>query len=182
MSRIGKQLINIPAGVTVNYSPEQGRRVTVTGPKGELKLNLPLKINVEVKDNQIFITRVSEDKKTRSNHGTVRAHLNNMVKGVVELWKKELEIKGTGYKASLIGNKLRLIVGFIHPVDIDAPEGVFFEVPEETKVIITGADKTAVGQVASNVRKVKPPEPYKGKGIRYLNEFIKLKAGKKAKA
>jgi large subunit ribosomal protein L6 len=170
MSRIGKQLINIPAGVTV------------TGPKGELKLILPLKINVEIKDNQVIVTRVSEDKKTRSNHGTVRAHLNNMIKGVVELWKKEMEIKGTGYKASLAGNKLKLLVGFIHPVEIIAPIGVFFEVPEETKVIITGADKTKVGQVASNIRKVRPPEPYKGKGIRYANEFIKLKAGKKAKA
>ncbi len=179
MSRIGKQLITIPAGVTVVVNSNQ---VTVTGPKGELKLTLPLKIKVEVKDDQIIVTRLSEDKKTRSNHGTVRAHLNNMVKGVVEPWKKELEIKGTGYKASLSGDKLKLIVGFIHPVDITAPVGVFFEVPEETKVIITGVDKTAVGQVASNIRKVKPPEPYKGKGIRYLNEFIKLKAGKKAKA
>jgi large subunit ribosomal protein L6 len=179
MSRIGKQLIDIPQGVTLAVDSTQ---VTVTGPKGELKLNLPLKINVEVKDNQVIVTRVSEDKKTRSNHGTVRAHLNNMIKGVVEPWKKEMEIKGTGYKASLAGNKLRLLVGFIHPVDIIAPEGVFFEVPEETKVIITGADKTKVGQVASNIRKVRPPEPYKGKGVRYANEFIKLKAGKKAKA
>jgi large subunit ribosomal protein L6 len=179
MSRIGKQLINIPAGVTVVVNSNE---ITVTGPKGELKLILPLKINVEIKDNQVIVTRVSEDKKTRSNHGTVRAHLNNMIKGVVELWKKEMEIKGTGYKASLAGNKLKLLVGFIHPVEIIAPIGVFFEVPEETKVIITGADKTKVGQVASNIRKVRPPEPYKGKGIRYANEFIKLKAGKKAKA
>jgi large subunit ribosomal protein L6 len=162
MSRIGKQLINIPAGVTVVVNSNE---ITVTGPKGELKLILPLKINVEIKDNQVIVTRVSEDKKTRSNHGTVRAHLNNMIKGVVELW-----------------NKLKLLVGFIHPVEIIAPIGVFFEVPEETKVIITGADKTKVGQVASNIRKVRPPEPYKGKGIRYANEFIKLKAGKKAKA
>lgn len=179
MSRIGKQLIDIPTGVTLAIDSTQ---ITVTGPKGELKLILPLKINIEVKDNQVIVTRVSEDKKTRSNHGTVRAHLNNMIKGVVEPWKKEMEIKGTGYKASLTGNKLRLLVGFIHPVDITAPEGVFFEVPEETKVIITGADKTKVGQVASNIRKVRPPEPYKGKGVRYANEFIKLKAGKKAKA
>jgi large subunit ribosomal protein L6 len=179
MSRIGKQLINIPVGVTLAID---SGKVTVTGPKGELKLNLPLKINVEVKDNQVIVARVSEDKKTRSNHGTVRAHLNNMIKGVVEPWKKEMEIKGTGYKASLNGNKLRLLVGFIHPVDIVAPDGIFFEVPEETKVIITGADRTVVGQVASNIRKIRPPEPYKGKGIRYVNEFIKLKAGKKAKA
>lgn len=179
MSRIGKQLINIPAGVTITVD---SNLITVTGPKGELKLNVAAKINVEVKDNQIFVTRVSEDKKTKANHGTTRAHINNMVKGVVEPWKKEMEIKGTGYKAALMGNKVRLNVGFIHPVDIEAPEGVFFQVPEETKIIITGADKTKVGQVASNIRKVRPPEPYKGKGIRYADEFIKLKAGKKAKA
>ena len=179
MSRIGKQLINIPAGVTVINN---NNIVTVTGPKGELKLNLPIKINVEIKDNQIMVTRVSEDKKTKANHGTTRAHLNNMIKGVVELWKKELEIKGTGYKASLMGNKIKLNVGFIHPVDVEAPTGVFFEVPEDTKIIITGINKTHVGQVASNIRKIRPPEPYKGKGIRYANEFIKLKAGKKAKA
>ena len=179
MSRIGKQLINIPAGVTVVVNENV---VTVTGPKGELKLKVAPKINVEVKDNQVFVTRVSEDKKTRSNHGTTRAHINNMIQGVVEFWKKEMEIRGTGYKAILMGNKLRLNVGYIHPVDIEAPVGVTFQVPEDTKVIITGCDKTVVGQVASNIRKVRKPEPYKGKGIRYADEFIKLKAGKKAKA
>jgi len=179
MSRIGKQLINIPAGVTVVVNENV---VTVTGPKGELKLKVAPKINVEVKDNQVFVTRVSEDKKTRSNHGTTRAHINNMIQGVVEFWKKEMEIRGTGYKAVLMGNKLRLNVGYIHPVDIEAPVGVTFQVPEDSKVIITGCDKTVVGQVASNIRKVRKPEPYKGKGIRYADEFIKLKAGKKAKA
>ena len=179
MSRIGKQLITIPTGVTVGINANQ---VTVTGPKGELKLNVPQKINVEIKDNQVIVTRVSEEKKTKANHGTTRAHINNMIKGVVQPWEKQLEIKGTGYKAAINGNKLRLTVGFIHPVDIVAPVGVFFQVPEDTKVIVTGCDRTAVGQVASNIRKVRPPEPYKGKGIRYANEFIKLKAGKKAKA
>lgn len=179
MSRIGKQLIDIPTGVTVVVNSNQ---VTVTGPKGELKLNVAPKINVEVKDNQVFVTRVSEDKKTRSNHGTTRAHINNMIKGVTELWKKELEIKGTGYKAVLMGNKVRLNVGYIHPVDIEAPVGITFQVPEDTKITVTGCDKTVVGQVASNIRKVRKPEPYKGKGIRYADEFIKLKAGKKAKA
>jgi len=179
MSRIGKQLIDIPTGVTVVVNFNE---VTVTGPKGELKLNIAPKINVEVKDNQVFVTRVSEDKKTKSNHGTTRAHINNMIKGVTELWKKELEIKGTGYKAVLMGNKVRLNVGYIHPVDIEAPVGITFQVPEDTKIIITGCNKTVVGQIASNIRKVRKPEPYKGKGIRYANEFIKLKAGKKAKA
>ncbi|MDD4026782.1 MAG: 50S ribosomal protein L6 [Candidatus Shapirobacteria bacterium] len=179
MSRIGKQLINIPTEVNV---VAENNIVTVTGPKGELKLNLPIKINVEIKDNQVIVTRASEDKKTKANHGTTRAHLNNMIKGVVELWKKELEIRGTGYKVALMGNKIRLNVGFIHHVDVEAPAGVFFEVPEDTKVIVTGTNKTHVGQVASNIRKIRPPEPYKGKGIRYVDEFIKLKAGKKAKA
>ena len=179
MSRIGKQLIDIPTGVTVVVNSNE---VTVTGPKGELKLNVAPKINVEIKDNQIFVTRVSEDKKTRSNHGTTRAHLNNMIKGVVTPWEKTMEIRGTGYKALLMGNKLRLNVGYIHPVDIEAPIGVTFQVPEDTKVIVSGCNKTVVGQVASNIRKVRKPEPYKGKGIRYADEFIKLKAGKKAKA
>jgi large subunit ribosomal protein L6 len=179
MSRIGRQLIIIPAGVTVTVDKDI---VTVAGPKGTLTLNVPFKINVEVKESQIFVTRVSEDKKVKACHGATRAHLNNMVKGVQIHWVKEMEIKGTGYKASVTNNKLKLLVGFIHPVEITAPIGVEFQVPEETKIIISGADRMKVGQVASNIRKVRPPEPYKGKGIRYLNEFIKLKAGKKAKA
>jgi len=179
MSRIGKQLITIPTGVTVTVDKNAA---TVVGPKGTLTLNIPAKINVEVKDNQIIVTRLTEDKKTKANHGSTRAHLNNMVKGVQEHWKKELEIRGTGYKASLNGNKLKLNIGFIHPVEFVAPVGIEFQIAEETKITVIGADKTVVGQVASNIRKVKPPEPYKGKGIRYLNEFIKLKAGKKAKA
>lgn len=179
MSRIGKQSITIPAGVTVTIDKSIA---TVAGPKGTLTLNIPFKINVEVKDNTIFVTRVSEDKKIKACHGATRAHLNNMVKGVQTPWTKELEIRGTGYKASVNGNKLKLLAGFIHPVEITAPEGIFFQVEEETKITVSGANKTVVGQVASNIRKVRPPEPYKGKGIRYINEFIKLKAGKKAKA
>jgi len=179
MSRIGKQPITIPSGVTITIDKNI---VTVAGPKGTLYLTVPQKINVEVKDSQIIVTRVTEDKKVKACHGATRAHLNNMVSGVQTHWKKELEIKGTGYKASVNGNKLRVNVGFIHPVDFTAPVGVEFQVPEETKIIISGADKTVVGQIASNIRKVRPPEPYKGKGIRYVNEFIKLKAGKKAKA
>ncbi|MDP4009829.1 MAG: 50S ribosomal protein L6 [Candidatus Shapirobacteria bacterium] len=179
MSRIGRQLINIPVGVTVAVD---SNIVNVSGPKGNLKLKLPVKINVEVKDGQVIVSRVSEDKKTRANHGTIRAHINNMVQGVVTHWKKELEIRGTGYKASLSGNKLIVNAGYIHTVDIIAPEGILFQVTEDTKVSVTGADKTIVGQVASNIRKIRKPEPYKGKGIRYAGEFIKLKAGKKAKA
>lgn len=179
MSRIGKQLISIPSGVSVTVDSD---KVMVNGPKGALALNIPFKINVEVKDNQVSISRVSEDKKVKANHGTTRAHINNMIQGVLNPWKKELEIKGTGYKASVSGNKLTVSAGYIHPVVITAPEGIQFQVTEDTKIMITGPDKTVVGQVASNIRKIRKPEPYKGKGIRYLGEVIKLKAGKKAKA
>jgi len=179
MSRIGRMPITIPTGVTVNVD---SNLVTITGPKGSINVVVPFKINVEVKENIVYVSRVSEDKKVKACHGATRAHINNAVLGVQIPWKKEMEIKGTGYKASVNGNKLKLLVGFIHPVEIIAPEGVFFEVPEETKIIITGVNKTVVGQVASNIRKVRKPEPYKGKGIRYADEFIKLKAGKKAKA
>lgn len=179
MSRIGRQPVIIPAGVTINID---SNIVNVTGPKGSIEVKIPFKITVEVKDDQIIVARLSEDKKVKACHGATRAHLNNAVLGVQTLWKKEMEIKGTGYKASLNGNKLKLLVGFIHPVEMVAPVGIEFQVPEETKVIITGINKTIVGQIASNIRKVRPPEPYKGKGIRYFGEFIKLKAGKKAKA
>ena len=182
MSRIGKQLITIPTGVTVTISPDHKQMITVSGPKGSLDLNIPYKINVEVIDGHIKVSRLSEEKKVKACHGSTRAHLNNMVLGVQNFWTKELEIKGTGYKASLNGNKLKLLVGFIHPVEIVAPQGGEFQVPEETKIIVSGADRMKVGQTASNIRKVRPPEPYKGKGVRYQNEFIKLKAGKKAKA
>ena len=179
MSRIGRQPITIPTGVTVVVD---NRIVTVTGPKGTLSLDIPFKINVEIKDDQVIISRVSEDKKIKACHGTTRAHLNNMIQGVQTPWKKELEIKGTGYKASVNGNKLKVLAGYIHPVELTAPAGIEFQVPEETKIVVTGIDRMVVGQVASNIRKIRPPEPYKGKGVRYANEFIKLKAGKKAKA
>ena len=179
MSRIGSQLITIPENVTVAVDKSI---VTVTGPKGVLTLNLPARIEVTVLENILTVTRLSEDKKTRSNHGAIRAHINNMIIGVVTGWQKELEVRGTGYKASVSGDKLTVIAGFIHPVFITAPKDVVFTVNDDTKIIVSGLDKTIVGQVASNIRKIRPPEPYKGKGIRYLNEFIKLKAGKTAKA
>jgi len=179
MSRIGKQIITIPQDVTVKIDESL---VKVTGPKGELTLNIPQKIEVSVADGQITVKRLTEDKKVRSNHGTIRAHLNNMVKGVVTPWQKSLEIRGTGYKASVAGDKLTVHAGYIHPVVIQAPLGIEFIVAEDTKVTVTGIDKTIVGQVASNIRKIRKPEPYKGKGIRYADEFIKLKAGKTAKA
>lgn len=179
MSRIGKQIITIPSEVSVSID---GSLVKVTGPKGELTLNIPQKIEVSVGDGQISVKRLTEDKKVKSNHGTTRAHLNNMVKGVVTPWQKNLEIKGTGYKASVAGNKLTVNAGYIHPVIVEAPPDIEFVVTEDTKISVTGVDKTIVGQVASNIRKIRKPEPYKGKGIRYADEYIKLKAGKTAKA
>ena len=179
MSRIGNQLIFIPEGVSLT---QDGSGLTVTGPKGSLTLSAPAKIKVNVANNQITVSRLNDDRQTRANHGTIRAHLNNMIQGVVNLWKKEMEIRGTGYKFGLNGQVLTITAGFIHPVTITAPEGIQFILPEETKLTIIGTDKEIVGQVASNIRKVRKPEPYKGKGIRYLDEFIKLKAGKTAKA
>ena len=179
MSRIGRQLITIPENVTVTVDKSI---VTVTGPKGVLITNLPARINVTVEGQVLTVSRVSEDKKTRSNHGAIRAIIQNNINGVVTGWVKELEVRGTGYKASVSGDKLTVIAGFIHPVFITAPTDVSFVVTDDTKITVTGLDKVIVGQVASNIRKIRPPEPYKGKGIRYLNEFIKLKAGKTAKA
>lgn len=179
MSRIGRLPITIPTGVTVAIN---NRVVTVSGSAGTTTLALPLKINVEVKDNTVLVTRLSEDKKVRSCHGAIRAEINNMILGLQKPWSKTMEIRGTGYKFQGGANKLTILAGYIHPVNITAPEGVTFQVPEETKCIIIGIDKVKVGQTASNIRKVRPPEPYKGKGIRYLDEFIKLKAGKTAKA
>jgi large subunit ribosomal protein L6 len=179
MSRIGRLPITIPAGVTLKV---EDRLVSVTGPLATLTLNLPLKINVEITDNKVVVKRLSEDKKVKSNHGTIRAHLQNMINGVQTVWKKELEIRGTGYKASVSGNKLIINAGFIHTVDVVAPEGILFQVNQDNIITVTGSDKTVVGQVASNIRKIRKPEPYKGKGIRYVGEVVKLKAGKTAKA
>lgn len=179
MSRIGNKSITIPPEVNITIDQST---LTVTGPKGSLSLIIPSRIEVEKKDNLLIVKRVSEDKKTKSCHGSTRAHIQNSVTGVVTPWVKELEIRGTGYKAILNGNKLTISAGFIHPVFVTAPEGIQFSVAEDTKITVSGVNKTVVGQVASNIRKIRPPEPYKGKGIRYINEFIKLKAGKTAKA
>lgn len=179
MSRIGRLPITIPAGVTLKT---EGGLVSVTGPKATLTLNLPQKINVDINGNEAIITRLSEDKKVKSNHGTIRALLQNMINGVQNEWKKELEIRGTGYKASVSGNKLIVNAGYIHTVEVVAPQGIQFQVSQDNIITVTGSDKTVVGQTASNIRKIRKPEPYKGKGIRYVGEIVKLKAGKKAKA
>jgi len=178
MSKIGKQPVLIPPEVSVSQS---GNLVKITGPKGELSLLIPDKIKVKIEGKQILISRQSSDKKIKANHGTTRAHLNNMVTGVVTPWVKRLEIRGTGYKAVVNGDKLTLTVGFIHPVDIIAPPGIQFQIEEDNQIVVSGIDKTLVGQLASNIRKVKKPEPYQGKGIRYIDEFIKIKPGKAAK-
>jgi large subunit ribosomal protein L6 len=179
MSRIGKQPILIPSEVTVTL---ENSIATVKGPKGTLSTKIPQKINVEIKDSVVYISRATEDRQTRANHGTTRALINNMIKGVVTPWIKQLEIRGTGYKAQVNGNKLKIWAGYINPREMEMPEGIFAEVIDETKVTISGCNKEIVGQIASNIRKIRKPEPYKGKGIRFLNEVIKIKAGKKAKA
>jgi len=179
MSRIGKQPILIPSQVTVTLTD---KLITIAGPKGTLSINIPNKILIEQKDSTLFISRVTEDRQTRANHGTTRALLNNMIKGVVTPWIKQLEIRGTGYKAQVNGNKLKIWAGYINPREMEMPQGITAEVAEETKVTISGCNKEVVGQVASNIRKIRKPEPYKGKGIRFLNEIVKIKAGKKAKA
>jgi len=178
MSRIGNLPITIPAGVTLSQT---GSVVTVSGPKGTLTLSIPAKITVTTNPTEIVVARLSEDKKTKANHGTTRARLANMINGVVTPWTKEMEIRGTGYKFQSSGNKLTIHAGYINPVIVTALEGITFTVPDESKLTISGIDKVVVGQTASNIRKIRKPEPYKGKGIRYLNEFIKLKAGKTAK-
>lgn len=179
MSRIGNLPISLPQGVSITLV---GSLVTVTGPKGTLTLTLPLKISLNIQPSEVIVSRLSEDKKTKANHGTVRARLANMVHGVITPWSKTMEIRGTGYKFQVSGNKLTVSAGYIHPVTVIAQDGIFFESPDESKLIISGIDKVIVGQTASNIRKIRKPEPYKGKGIRYQDEFIKLKAGKTAKA
>jgi len=179
MSRIGKNPIKIIDGVSVSVDKNL---VTVTGPQGTLTLTVPHNIKVEVKEGIVYVSRLSEDKKIKACHGATRAHLNNMITGVTTPWKKDMEIRGTGYKFSLNNGKLITTAGFINPVEMVIPTGVQMVVADDTKLTITGANKVIVGQVASNIRKIRKPEPYKGKGIRYLNEFIKLKAGKTAKA
>lgn len=178
MSRIGKQPVSMPKHVTVTI---KDNTVSVSGPKGQLQLDLPHQIKVEVKDQQIIVTRTGQDKQSKANHGSIRAHLQNMVTGVVTPFTKQLEIRGTGYKASVSGQELTIIAGFIHPVKLAIPDGITVEVKDEVNLTVAGPDITKVGQLASNIRKVRKPEPYKGKGIRYVNEFIKIKPGKAAK-
>ena len=178
MSRIGKKPVTIPAGVTVEID---GHLVTVKGPKGELTRELNSNIQVEVIENEVVFTRPDESKLSRSLHGTTRSIVNNMVVGVSEGFKKELELIGVGYRAQKQGEKLVLSVGLSHPVEFEGSEGVSFEVPANTKIVIEGFNKEKVGELAANIRAVRPPEPYKGKGIRYVDEFVRRKEGKTGK-
>jgi large subunit ribosomal protein L6 len=175
MSRIGKKPITIPSGVKVEVKETS---VFVEGPKGKLSRKLSERISAQIQDNQIFLKRVSDSKKDKSLHGLYRALVLNMIKGVNEGYVKELEIVGTGYKAQLQGSTLNMQLGFSHPVKITPPEGIKIETPKPTQIVVRGIDKELVGRVAHDIRGICPPEPYKGKGIRFLGEYIKKKIGK----
>jgi large subunit ribosomal protein L6 len=177
MSRIGKKPIEIPAGVSVSVDPG---RVMVNGPLGELTQQLPQRMKVEQADGEIVVTRPTERGDDRALHGLTRSLVANMVEGVTKGFEKRLEIQGVGYRAALRGQSLELSVGFSHPVVIEPPAGITFEVPTQTEVIVKGIDKQQVGQTAAEVRSVRPPEPYKCKGIRYQGEYVRRKVGKRA--
>lgn len=179
MSRIGKLPINVPSGVDVNIS---GAQVTATGPKGQLSHTLPEGITVAQDGSTLTLSRANDERGTRALHGLSRSLVNNLVVGVSEGFSRELSIVGVGYRAQAQGpNKLELQLGFSHPVSVEAPEGITFEVPAQTTIIVKGASKQVVGQVAADIRKLRKPEPYKGKGVRYSDEHVRRKAGKSAK-
>lgn len=178
MSRIGKQPIELPEGVQVELN---GTTVTVKSSKGELTREISPAINVNIEDNVITFTRENDQKENRQLHGTTRTLVNNMVVGVTEGYSKKLQIIGVGYRAQLQGSKLVLSLGLSHPVEFETPEGIEIEVPTNTEIIIKGNDKEAVGALASNIRAIRPPEPYKGKGVRYEGEFVRRKEGKTGK-
>ncbi|MEN0664788.1 50S ribosomal protein L6 [Caldifermentibacillus hisashii] len=178
MSRIGKKPIEVPAGVTVTLN---GNRVTVKGPKGELSREFNKDITIIVEDNVVTVTRPSDSKEHRTVHGTTRAILANMVEGVSKGFEKSLELIGVGYRAQKQGNKLVLSVGYSHPVEITPENGLEIDVPSNTQIVVKGIDKEQVGALAANIRDVRPPEPYKGKGIRYVGEYVRRKEGKTGK-
>ena len=177
MSRIGRQPIELPAGVNVSISPG---RVQVNGPLGELTQNVPARMEVTKEDEQILVKRPTERGEDRALHGLTRSLIANMVEGVTNGFEKRLEIQGVGYRAALRGASLELNVGYSHPVIKDAPQGITFEVPAPNQIVVKGVDKQQVGEIAAQIRKVRPPEPYKGKGIRYEGEYVRRKVGKRA--
>ncbi|MEJ9210803.1 50S ribosomal protein L6 [Bacillus smithii] len=178
MSRIGKKPIEIPSGVTVTV---EKNTVTVKGPKGSLTRTFNPDLNIEVGEKEIVVTRPSDSKEHRALHGTTRALLANMVEGVSKGFEKSLELIGVGYRAQKQGKKLVLNVGYSHPVEIEPEEGIEIEVPSNTKIVVKGVSKERVGALAANIRDVRPPEPYKGKGIRYEGEYVRRKEGKTGK-
>ena len=179
MSRIGKLPVSIPGGVTITV--DEGNLVTVKGPKGTLQQQLSPEMKIEQANGAVTIGRPSDDKKHRALHGLTRSLLHNMVVGTTDGFAKNLEIVGVGYRAQLNGKNLVLNVGYSHPVEMTPPEGITFEVPAPNKIAVKGMDKQVVGQIAANIRAVRSPEPYKGKGIRYENEFVRRKEGKTGK-
>ncbi|MCA9766181.1 MAG: 50S ribosomal protein L6 [Carnobacterium sp.] len=178
MSRIGNKVITVPENVTVTRNENE---VTVKGPKGELTRSFSPVITMTVDGNDISFSRPNDLKENRAMHGTMRANLNNMIVGVTVGFEKALELIGVGYRAQLQGNKLVMNVGYSHPVEFDIEEGLTVEVPANTKVIIKGSNKERVGELAANIRAIRPPEPYKGKGIRYVGEVVRRKEGKTGK-
>ncbi len=177
MSRIGKQPIPLPEGVTVKVEPEL---VRVEGPKGRLSERVRRDLGVEQQNGELLVTRPSDRGEHRALHGLTRSLIANMVQGVTEGFEKRLEIQGVGYRAQLKGRNLELALGYSHPVPVEAPEGIEFEVPAPTEVVVRGISKQAVGEIAAQIRKKRPPEPYKGKGIRYKDELVARKVGKRA--
>ncbi len=179
MSRIGKSPITVPSGVTVDVVE---RRVTVKGPQGTLERDIPGEITLRQEEATLLVERPDDQRQNRALHGLTRSLVNNMVTGVSTGFTKELEIVGVGYRATAQGpNRIELALGFSHPVFVDAPAGISFEVPTPTRIVVKGIDKEQVGQVAANIRKIRKPEPYKGKGVRYAGEYVQRKAGKAAK-
>ena len=178
MSRIGFKPIEVPAGVEIKL---EGNVVHVKGPKGTLQEEINPVIGVKIEGNEVTVERQNEEKFTRSLHGTTRSLISNMVEGVTKGFQKELEIIGVGYRAQKQGNKLVLSAGFSHPVEFEEEENIEFDVPKNTEIIVKGISKQQVGRVAANIRAVRPPEPYKGKGIRYKDEYVRRKEGKTAK-
>ena len=177
MSRIGRKPIELPSGVMVALSPG---RVQVNGPLGELSQTVPARMQIEKTDSEVVVTRPTERGEDRALHGLTRTLIANMVEGVTKGFEKHLEIQGVGYRAQLKGSDLELAVGFSHSVTVKPRDGITFEVPTPTQIVVKGIDKQKVGQTAAEIRKVRPPEPYKGKGIRYAGEYVRRKVGKRA--
>jgi large subunit ribosomal protein L6 len=178
MSRIGKAPITVPGGVTVSID---GADIAVKGPKGELSRTLPEQVTVRQDGEELLVERIDEERESRALHGLVRSLIQNMVTGVTDGFHKDLDIVGVGYRAAPKGKGLELSLGFSHPVVVDAPDGITFNVPQPTRIEVHGIDKQLVGQVAANIRAWRTPEPYKGKGVRYVDEHVRRKAGKAGK-